>query len=745
MSKNNKNKSKHNQQIEDISKKYTIGAELGVGGNAHVLEATSISSGEKVALKMITPGDKVKQSRFIDEIKVMKADAASVEGVMPIIDSSEEHYWYTMPIATKVMESNLVKDGDVVSIVEAFIPLLNTLQTLHDKNISHRDIKPDNIYILNKRLTLGDFGLVDYPNRANVTQSDRPLGAIFTRAPEMLRNPKTADGKPADVYSMAKTLWMLLSKDEKGFDGQYNERDDAHWLNGFEHLKDEHLLDIEKLITKATSTNPSERPTASGFVTGLNEWLEIYKDGALCQIKDWEHLSEILFNGMNPDTASYKDVNNIVKVLDIIAHSPAYNHMFVPKRGGLDLNHVEMATEDGCIKILGNGCWLILKPKRLYFRGFNDIAWNYFLLETENLAPVLSVENNDGWYESVVEDVPGHYVVADDACYGVYDYDSGKPLPEGWMCAERVLQGKFLFVMKLGHYNHISATYDARHCHCSEQEFYDLISKYERIYDDGLRQGYSEKQILSHHKFTTNPFEGEVVEKEQVSLPSPKDYIDSHFKEWVFDMPQTDDKKGAMTFYFIFDIMDWNYHSFFSDPKEYVLTASGKIEERKKGDEDGVFFVPDREKAFQIEEQLDSQIQAFCDGYDTDYSMVFFKIGWKRIGKPIHLFTWEEFEKLYKEADDRRGNKLVIDEYGYARFMPADTEGTAYPVCHETFHSRRNNVGKYSPLRTMKSDYMESLDAWLTHLRNGGYVYCDGSIFPDRTESELIEEIRKYY
>lgn len=737
---------KEKRQLAEISQRYACGLPLGEGGNAIVLEATCLNGGGKVALKRLRFWTQEKESRFKDEIRVMKGEASAIDGVMPIIDSSGENCWYTMPIAIKVMDSEIVKKGDVVGIVDAFIPLLQTLHNLHKKGICHRDIKPGNIYLLNGRLTFGDFGLVDYPDGADLTQSDRPLGAIFTRAPEMLRNPKTADGKSADVYSMAKTLWMLLSKDEKGFDGQYNERDEAHRLNKFKHLKDEHLLEIEKLIERSTCSKPEERPSTSEFIDALEEWRVIHEDEDISQAKDWKHLSELLFNDLTPESAAYSGAQSVVKVLTEITHCQAYNHMFVPKGGGLDLDYVTSSAEDGCIKILGNGCWLIVKPRKLFFRGFRDIRWNYFLLETEDLQAVLSPEHNDGWYEGVVEDTPGHYVDDKDACYGVYDYDSGVPFPTGWISAERVLRGKFLFVMKRGHYNQISATYDARHCDCTEQQFYELICGYERLYDDGERRGFSQEQILSHHQFSANPFTHDEMELPDMSLPSPKEFIDKNFSEWRFELPVVDKKEGILSFYFVFDITGYDFHSLFEDPKEWVLTKTGRIVEKKKGVlDDDVFYVSERDTAFRVEEMLNAQILKYCEGYDTDYNMVYFKIAWKRNGKPIHLFTKEELERLYKDADDRRGNKLVIDEFGYAHLVSPDTEGTAFPVCHETFQARRNNVGKYSRLLTLEADYMESLEAWLCYLQHGIYVYCDGSVYPSAKEDELRAEIKKFY
>ena len=43
--------------------------------------------------------------------------------------------------------------------------------------------------------------------------------------------------------------------------------------------------------------------------------------------------------------------------------------------------------------------------------------------------------------------------------YGVYEYESGKPLPEEYREVTRYLEGSFLFVLKNGPYNKIPGTY----------------------------------------------------------------------------------------------------------------------------------------------------------------------------------------------------------------------------------------------------------------------------------------------
>lgn len=181
------------------------------------------------------------------------------------------------------------------------------------------------------------------------------------------------------------------------------------------------------------------------------------------------------------------------------------------------------------------------------------------------------------------------------------------------------------------------------------------------------------------------------------------------------------------------------------EQKNVVIATDGRIIEKAKGDLQGVLTVSNRERAIEIAENLNKQIAQFCVRYDTGIETSRISIEWKRVRKPSHLFTKEEMYKLYKNADDRKGNKLVIDEEGYARMIPADADGTLYPVCHETFCARRNNIGKYSPLLTFEDDYKESLCAWLQHLQLCVYVYCDGSMIPSESEEALRERILQYY
>ena len=107
----------------------------------------------------------------------------------------------------------------------------------------------------------------------------------------MKRNPKEADGKKADVFSLAKTLWMFLTNDEKGFDGVYNYADSNHGLHNFEQYRNVHLVELEQLLTESTDNDPEKRPTVKEFKKRLIEWERIYSDYDASQASDWNFLN----------------------------------------------------------------------------------------------------------------------------------------------------------------------------------------------------------------------------------------------------------------------------------------------------------------------------------------------------------------------------------------------------------------------------------------------------------------------
>jgi hypothetical protein len=70
---------------------------------------------------------------------------------------------------------------------------------------------PDNLFFFENRFAVGDFGLVSFEGKSADTAQGERIGPMFFMAPEMLNSAIEADGQFADVYSLAKTLWVMAT------------------------------------------------------------------------------------------------------------------------------------------------------------------------------------------------------------------------------------------------------------------------------------------------------------------------------------------------------------------------------------------------------------------------------------------------------------------------------------------------------------------------------------------------------
>ncbi len=214
-------------------------------------------------------------ARFQNEVHAL-VEYTGIKGIMPIVDYElpaelgEKIPWYVMPLCVSV-EEHFVNSSSV-EIVKAFISLLETLEKLHTKGFAHRDIKPANILIRKEQILFADFGLVDYPDKKDLTGKRESVGPKWTMAPEMKRNAVDADGKPADIYSLAKTLWILITKERLGFEGQYIP-DEFIGINN--KLTGIYSKPLDELLTACTQNDPNKRPTAQVFRNLLKQWLTL--------------------------------------------------------------------------------------------------------------------------------------------------------------------------------------------------------------------------------------------------------------------------------------------------------------------------------------------------------------------------------------------------------------------------------------------------------------------------------------
>jgi serine/threonine-protein kinase len=294
---------------------------LGGGGNGDVWLVVN-SKNEEAAIKLLRKIERKTYARFINEVNIIKANS-DIEGILPILDSylpdkpTDEIPWYAMPVAQPL--ENYLDGKHFEDVVMAIEDVAKTLYELHRRDISHRDIKPENLLVLNGKVYLADFGLVDYPDKINITSTGDIVGAKWTMAPEMRREGNKADGKPADIYSLAKTFWILITKNKKGFDGQY----DPTGVNSLNRLRlkekdiEDHLYindkyrptlfikPIDDLLRNCTYDLPMHRPTVEHFLETVSWWVSAHKNIGVRNPIEWKALQKQLF----PTTMPQRVIN----------------------------------------------------------------------------------------------------------------------------------------------------------------------------------------------------------------------------------------------------------------------------------------------------------------------------------------------------------------------------------------------------------------------------------------------------
>jgi len=253
---------------------YQMNRRLGSGGNGDVYRAKK--DGVEGALKLLKPGSRgARTDRFRDEIEALRK-CSDIPGVIRVLDAStgdtpEQQPWLVMGLAIPIAKQ-LGSSPSLHAVVEAMHDIAVVLEALHSRCFSHRDIKPDNLFYFERRWTVGDFGLVTFEGKSGETKPNERIGPLFFMAPEMLNDADRADGKPADVFSLAKTLWVLATQQAFPLPGSYEMHHPAFRIGTYLPMA-EKCAQLDKLVASATAFTPSLRPTMGQVCAELRAWL----------------------------------------------------------------------------------------------------------------------------------------------------------------------------------------------------------------------------------------------------------------------------------------------------------------------------------------------------------------------------------------------------------------------------------------------------------------------------------------
>lgn len=465
---------------------------IGNGGNATVFKVTD-NDGNYFALKRLNTVDEEKRARFNRESSFIGdyPILSQKQLLLPIIDKDLtcEHPYYVMPLAIPLKK---ITFDSLQSKCNAIIDVLEMLSQLHKLGIAHRDIKPENILAYNNRFYLSDFGLMFIRDAERITkEADRErIGAKRTIAPEMERKAGyDADPYKADIYSMAKTIWMILTEDYDCFEGQYDSNSSIS-LDRYDKIGsfDDGLIPsapyftpLDLLLTQCTDHDPNIRPSIDVVIKRFNFWIDINHNYHLRNNYEWYEITDKLFPVKTPNKVVWTDLNDIISVLNFLCKYKCLAYVFLP-RGGAHYKGVRKAEEERFLEF-DMGMAYLFPAKSLTFYSFGkETEWNYFRLDAyDDVEPVFLKELPEEITEAdeeLTELFPGVYAPLE-----VWEYDEeyhGYCPTENMRRIARYYRGSFVLFNTRSSYNLESSTHN-RHSHFTKEEF--------EFYIQGCSQG----------------------------------------------------------------------------------------------------------------------------------------------------------------------------------------------------------------------------------------------------------------
>ena len=259
---------------------WTLQRQIGKGGNGFVWLAND-PEGRMAAIKFLNSDHfgKQRETRFRDEIKFLTNETKR-PGVLPLIEcyvpdisTQEDGPWLATPVAKCFTELELAGVEKLTELVRHIEAVGQTLAKLHAENKWHRDLKPENLFILDGTTpVIGDFGLVDFPGKDANTRDSETLGSRNYTAPELEGDAADAPAGKADVYSLAKTFWVLASG--KRYPPPGTLRMDTPELRFSKQCPHPRAGYFDRLLEDGTAYAPSDRPTMQCFAEELSAWLK---------------------------------------------------------------------------------------------------------------------------------------------------------------------------------------------------------------------------------------------------------------------------------------------------------------------------------------------------------------------------------------------------------------------------------------------------------------------------------------
>ena len=252
---------------QKINDRYEIIRILGEGGMANVYLANDTILNRKVAVKVLR-GDLANDEKFVRRFQREALSASSLNhpNIVEIYDVGEDdgNFYIVMEYIEGKNLKQLIKRRTKLSlpeVIDIMKQLTDGIASAHDSFIIHRDIKPQNMLILDNGLVkITDFGIAVALNSTQLTQTNSVMGSVHYLPPEQ------AAGKGAtfksDIYSLGILMYELITgslpfKGENAVEIALKQMKEP--IPSVRDFDSSIPQSVENIILKACAKNPKNR------------------------------------------------------------------------------------------------------------------------------------------------------------------------------------------------------------------------------------------------------------------------------------------------------------------------------------------------------------------------------------------------------------------------------------------------------------------------------------------------------
>lgn len=209
-----------------IGGRYRVHGLIGEGGMGAVYEAEDGRSGDRVAVKVLHPEHVAKkdaESRLRHEARVVSSlghpNICAIYDVGVLDDGSP--YLVMERLRGSSLAAWIERQGalDQSVLIDIMTQVLSALAMAHDRGVVHRDLKPDNIFLVTSPRGVAQAKLLDFgiskasgieDTAVDLTRTGMVMGTPYYMAPEQARGDRDLDHR-VDLWAVGVILYEALT------------------------------------------------------------------------------------------------------------------------------------------------------------------------------------------------------------------------------------------------------------------------------------------------------------------------------------------------------------------------------------------------------------------------------------------------------------------------------------------------------------------------------------------------------